>query len=430
MARLIWLQDGAQLLRSVRLTCRMTHAEFADALTSEAEWNVTAGVLGAWEDGIVTPPAQVVEAARRLARRRTTEFGRRQFLREAGTMAGLTLMGAGRDLRLAGRRGSGRHEQEPTTRPITVRGVLHPESLNDLENLVVDYRRSYGQASSSDLLGRAAGLVQILLDLQRSAAEPTSRDRLTGLLGEAALLAGLVSLMGPHDLPRAREYYQLALDAAVAVDDIDLATYVTGSLSFHDTRAGRLTDGLERVQAAQALADERCSPMTRAWLASLASELHARAGDELECKRLLEQADEALDTDPRWVTPWKGVGVFDAGKLVAYRGGDLVLLAAQARGAATATSAGRRKGSWWTRSRSSHRAVTSTAAPRWATWPCPWPSKARSSSRAPMPARPWTWRSGSAMPRASAAFDAFIAASTIGAITARSRTWGTGCCSP
>jgi hypothetical protein len=273
---LVWSRAGADWLRSVRLERRMTHAEFANALTAAVGWRVPTVVLRAWEDGTAVPPDDVPDAVRTIAAAGAHEIGRRQFLRQAGTVATLTLVSGGREFLTP----TPSREAQPsgdvaTYRPLTVRGILHPDSLTDLEGIVLDYRQSYGQASASDLLHRTSGLVQVLLDLQRAAQDPATHDRLTGILGQTSLLAGLVTLMGPHDLQAARSYYEIALSAARETEDIGLATYVAGSLSFHDFRSGQLGTAVERVRATEALADDRCSPMTRAWLASLASDLEA-----------------------------------------------------------------------------------------------------------------------------------------------------------
>ncbi len=324
MARLIWLHDGGKLLRSVRLACQMSEAQFGDALGAELGWLVPASLVRAWERGRGAPPRKVLDVARIFADMRLTEVvGRREFLRRYTAMAGLTTVGLG----------AAANRPRVAPQPVSVRGRLHRESLVDLEAVLTDYRRGYGGTSAEELLPRACGLVHVLTDLQNASQSSAVRHGLTSLLGQAALLAGVVSLMGPHDLASASSYYNQALTAAREVDDTDLATYVTGSLSFLDTRAGRLTTGLERITASLELADERTSPMTRAWLASLASELHARAGHDLDCRRLLELAERTLDEQDANARPWKGVGVFDRSKLVAYHGGDLVLLASTQSGA-------------------------------------------------------------------------------------------------
>jgi hypothetical protein len=93
-------------------------------------------------------------------------------------------------------------------------------------------------------------------------------------------------------------------------------------MSFHDVRAGRLRDGLTRLMAAQNEMTGEMSPTTSAWFASLGSELHARAGDELMSGRFLEQAERLIQIAPGSMGSWRGVGIFDSSKILAYRGGN------------------------------------------------------------------------------------------------------------
>jgi hypothetical protein len=132
--------------------------------------------------------------------------------------------------------------------------------------------------------------------------------------------------MGTHDLSAASGYYETALTAALSAGNHDLATYVIGSLSFHDAYSGRVIAGLRRIEQADAISAPAVTSTTRAWLAALRSELHARNGDERGCRFYLEQAEIALQTREPSEPPWMGVGDFDAAKLTAYEGGDLVLL--------------------------------------------------------------------------------------------------------
>jgi hypothetical protein len=192
--------------------------------------------------------------------------------------------------------------------------------------LVAAYRSAYGSTSAEKLLPPVAGLVPILLDMQESPSLSTARQRVTSILGQAAVMAGVLSLMGRHDLAHARRYYVLAATAAEESADADLLAYARGSMSFHDVRTGRLRDGLQRLLVTEAALARQVSPVTSAWFASLGSELHARAGDGSMSLRLLERAENTLASSHDSMESWRGVGTFDHSKVLAYRGGNLVLL--------------------------------------------------------------------------------------------------------
>ncbi len=196
----------------------------------------------------------------------------------------------------------------------------------DLESLAHAYRRAYSETAVGELLPRAQGLLLLATDLRSAARTVPLQCRLANVAGQAALLSGVLSVMGHHDPRLAESYYQRALAAAQDVGDQDSATYVLGSLSFCDAYSGRLSAGLQRIEQAHAVAASGATNTTRAWLAALESELHARNGHELSASRSLEEARAALARSHPSDPPWMGVGVFDVAKLAGYEGGNLVLL--------------------------------------------------------------------------------------------------------
>jgi transcriptional regulator with XRE-family HTH domain len=201
-----------------------------------------------------------------------------------------------------------------------------PEMAADLETLVGSYRQAYaGKSAVTELLPGAAGVMCLLLDLLRRGQWPEDPAGLASLVGQTALLAGLLYLMGPRDLDASRAHYNVALQAAREGEDWDLASYVLGSLAFLAMSARRPAQSHAFRNAAWELASRRASPRTRAWVAALASELFARDGDETSSRRFLSRGFEAMGRtrdDPSW----KGVGWFDEPRLAAYEGGNLVLL--------------------------------------------------------------------------------------------------------
>jgi hypothetical protein len=151
------------------------------------------------------------------------------------------------------------------------------ETADDLETLVGSYRRAYaGKAAAPELLPGMSGLMHLLIDLGRRDQWPAGTERLASLVSQAALVVGLLELMGSHDLDAAKIHYDLALRSAREANDWDLASYVLGSLAFHAALSRRAADARTIVEAASHLAERRGSPRTRAWAAALASELHAR----------------------------------------------------------------------------------------------------------------------------------------------------------
>jgi Helix-turn-helix domain len=200
------------------------------------------------------------------------------------------------------------------------------QTANDLETLVSSYRRAYaGKAGVADLLPVANGLMHLLTDLGRRGHWPGDSVGLASLIGQSAVLTGLLQLMGHRNLDAARSHYNTALQAAHDAEDWDLASYVLGSLAFEAISAQRPADSRELRDTAWDVASRRATPRTRAWVAALGSELYARDGDEAASRRLLDEATKAMD-QTRDDPSWKGVGWFDETRLEAYEGGNLVLL--------------------------------------------------------------------------------------------------------
>ncbi len=167
--------------------------------------------------------------------------------------------------------------------------------------------------------------MNLLVDLGRRDQWPGSQAPLASLVGQLAVLVGLLNLMGPGNLDAARAHYSLALRAAREAEDWDLASYALGSLAFHATSAQRPADAQAIRDAAWNLASHRAKPRTRAWAAARASDVRARQGDETASRRLIEQAFTAIEqtrNDPAW----KGVGWFDEARLAGHQGSNLVLL--------------------------------------------------------------------------------------------------------
>jgi hypothetical protein len=297
--------------------------EFADAVGTELGWPVPLYVYLEWEREGAAPPPEALDAARNVALRnpigaRAVDVSRRRFL---GGVIGLsTLAAAGFPIRA-----------RPLSGMLAIGGPgrawrASSETADDLETLVGSYRRAYaGKAAAPELLPGMSGLMHLLIDLGRRDQWPTGTERLASLVGQAALVVGLLQLMGSHDLGAAKVHYDLALRSAREANDWDLASYGLGSLAFHAALSRRPADARTIVDAASDLAGRRGSPRTRAWAAALASELYARAGREGASRRSLEIARAALD-GTREEPSWKGVGWFDEARLLAYDGGGLLLL--------------------------------------------------------------------------------------------------------
>lgn len=231
---------------------------------------------------------------------------RRMFMASAGSLAAQTALGA-----LAPSRPS--------------RPALDRDMLDDLGEVGMLYRRSYRAVPSESLLPLAVGQIRLAFSLDPAAQPEAERVTLLRHAGQMATLAGVVQMLDLGDFSAADPLLRLAANAAKATDDAELTAVVYGCRAFHAGYSGDVEEGLDWAQAGQDAAERGASPRTRAWVAAVASEMHASLGDADGCAQALEQARSALDR-PAEDERWAGIGWLDEAKIDAYEGGDLMRL--------------------------------------------------------------------------------------------------------
>jgi hypothetical protein len=186
--------------------------------------------------------------------------------------------------------------------------------------VTISFQELYQRVSPYAVLAPARSHLATLTQLLEAGGQPDgTRRRLASLAGETAILLGwLTADDGEH--ATAQGYYQAALDAAREAEDPALGAYAIGSASTlpafrasPDHTLYLLAEGRYGFRAAHA------TPSTRAWLASLEADAHAKARREVEAWRALDRAAEALDgavgEEPR-----PRVQFFDAVRLAGERG--------------------------------------------------------------------------------------------------------------
>jgi tetratricopeptide (TPR) repeat protein len=198
------------------------------------------------------------------------------------------------------------------------------ELVSDVKHAALAHRRSYRYLSHEALLPQALAHMAAIIDLRPGSHPSAVRTPLVATIGEMAALVGALTTLDMRDFRRGEGYLTMALTAATETANDDLISFVLGVRAFHAAYSGRIRHGLDYVQGAVSYAVGRASYTTRAWLSAVASELFAADRDDHRCRMHLDQAEAALATavesDDQ---PWIGLGVFDAAKLRAYRGGDL-----------------------------------------------------------------------------------------------------------
>lgn len=204
-------------------------------------------------------------------------------------------------------------------------GRVSPDSVADLHDIAAGYRRAYRAVPAAQLLPAAHAHLELALSLKPALQpEPLGRVLVT-VVGEMAVLVGALLCLDHGQPSLAAPYLDLAWKATRASASPELQAVVLGGKSFAIAcGSGDHRAGLEFADLGRDIAAGGACAETRAWIAAVASERCASLGDYDGCRNRLDRARAALDHPDD--LPWRGIGGFNADKLLAYEGGDLVRL--------------------------------------------------------------------------------------------------------
>jgi tetratricopeptide (TPR) repeat protein len=248
------------------------------------------------------PTEEVAEAARRQ------RMNRRQAMRSVAALGGVLL-------------------NEPLAYALEDRGRLDASTVTDMAAVTAAYRRAYRYLSVRTLRTQVNGQRTILGELLRCSASPTLRDQLVTTLGETEALLACMLLLDLGDFGRASFHLARGLDAARQTDAQELEAFILGGMTFYACYAGNQQEALRLIERARQLASTAGTTVTRGWLAAVAAEVNARAGDVTGALHALDDAATTLQHfDANNPPPWIGIGTFNEAKLTSYAGLCYVLL--------------------------------------------------------------------------------------------------------
>jgi hypothetical protein len=135
------------------------------------------------------------------------------------------------------------------------------------------------------------------------------------------VLAGTLRFIDLYDFELGRSHLKLAMAAAREAEARELGAFVLGCMGFHARYSGKPKEAVDLIDQARYAAARVASPLTRGWLAAVASEIHAVAGDSMASLGALEEAGHALgESDQDDDASWIGIGTFNCARLEAYHG--------------------------------------------------------------------------------------------------------------
>jgi tetratricopeptide (TPR) repeat protein len=194
-------------------------------------------------------------------------------------------------------------------------------TVSDMETITAAHRRSYRQLSVHALLPQTESQFQAVTELLQRPQPLTLRQRLIATAGETAMLAGTLRFMDLDDFELGYSNLELAMTAAHEAEAGELGAFVLGCMGFHARYSGNRKEAVDLINQARHVAARVASPLTQGWLAAVASEVHAVAGDAAASLAALDQAGQALDrADEDDEASWIGIGTFNQAKLEAYHG--------------------------------------------------------------------------------------------------------------
>jgi DNA-binding transcriptional regulator YiaG len=245
-----------------------------------------------------------------------TDVNRRDFLRQ-GVLAGAAVLTFPQWLNQAGVTEASDRLAWALERPSRVDLAM----VSDMETITAAHRRSYRQLSVHALLPQTESQFQAVTELLQRPQPLTLRQRLIATAGETAVLAGTLRFIDLDDFEVGRSNLELAMTAAREAEAGELGAFILGCMGFHARYSGNHKQAVDLIEQARNVAETVASPLTRGWLAAVASEIHAVAGDTKASLGALEQAGHALgeahqDDEASWI----GIGTFNHAKLEAYHG--------------------------------------------------------------------------------------------------------------
>ena len=205
---------------------------------------------------------------------------------------------------------------------------LDRATVTDMEAVTAAYRRAYRQLSVRTLLPQVKGHAAVLAELGQTSMTPTLRKRLIATTAANEALIGALLVMDLHSFDQSWLHLDRALSAAHDSEAEELEAYILGGMAFNACYSeDHYYNALRLIEAARKIAGTDNPPMTCAWLASVDSEIQARAGNAYPAEKALEDAENALqDLGEQNAASWIGIGAFNHAKLKSYRGLCYVLL--------------------------------------------------------------------------------------------------------
>jgi len=175
-------------------------------------------------------------------------------------------------------------------------GHIDLETVAELERMTIALESMEPTAiSSRTLLGPTTGHLNAISTLLQAPLPSAVRGRLCSLAGETAGLVGWLR-WNMDDVEGASACFRAGMRAAREADDRALGAYLVGAMACRtpSREAPAITLQLLGTRAF-GFARADATPATATWLAAKEADAWAQLGNEDECMRALDRADEILE---------------------------------------------------------------------------------------------------------------------------------------
>ncbi|GAA2926215.1 hypothetical protein GCM10020221_22710 [Streptomyces thioluteus] len=165
-----------------------------------------------------------------------------------------------------------------------------------LESQTENLRQLDRRLGASALLPQIQGHVAQMEGLLRNGVVAGARQLTAAALSDAAALAGWQAL----DLGRYRDawnLHEIAKNAAREAGSSVLLTHATAQQACILLDLNQPVEALQLVQQAQELGKNRLPALMATWISASEAEVQAVLGNDKECRRALQRADESLPSD-------------------------------------------------------------------------------------------------------------------------------------
>jgi transcriptional regulator with XRE-family HTH domain len=250
--------------------------------------------LPAEQLGIITPDDLALIPAGRRDAIEEQDVERREFIRKASTLMGVTVIPAIRpDL-------AGPQPWERLSRALRRPGLVDGETITHLGQITTALESLGPTAVSSQVIfGPVTGHLDAISLLLRGSMPASLRGELCSIAGETACLAGWLR-WNMDDPEGAAAYFRAGLEAAREAGDGPLGALLMGSAACQPPYRENPVDRVRKLRGGMfGFTQADASPLTRVWLAAKEADAHALLGDDYACLEALDRAETLLDgADP------------------------------------------------------------------------------------------------------------------------------------